>query len=107
MSTVLVPRIVVVSPDQELGQQLATGLQISGAAVDVHQTIDTAGELQAALWVVHGVARELLPRLTGAVIAVLPRADLAAVVDLMQSSERVAGVIVAEGLDPRELTAMA
>ena len=40
-------------------------------------------------------------------IAILPRSNLAAVVDIMQASERVAGMMVAEDLDTRELSAMA
>jgi hypothetical protein len=52
---------------------------------------------------------EILPRLIGdtRVVCVLPRTNLAAVVDIMQSSERVAGLLVAEDFDSRQLSAMA
>jgi PEGA domain len=115
MPTVLARRIIAVSPDEAFGQHLAAGLAAAGT-VDVHQTLDAlgTGELPA-LCVIHldgelaRRASELLPRLAGGgpVIAVIPRSNLAAVVELMQSSERVAGVMVADGFDPRRLSAMA
>ena len=40
-------------------------------------------------------------------IAVLPRSNLAAVVELMQGSSRVAGMMVAEDFDPGQLSAVA
>jgi hypothetical protein len=115
MSTVLARRIIAVSPDEAFGQHLAAGLAAAGT-VDVHRTLDAlgTGELPA-LCVIHldgelaSRAGELLPRLAGGgpVIAVIPRSDLAAVVELLQASDRVAGVMVAEGFDPRQLSAMA
>jgi hypothetical protein len=113
---VLARRIIAVSPDEAFGQQLAAGLVAVAGTVDVHQTLDAlgTGELPA-LCVIHldgelaRAASELLPRLAGGgpVIAVIPHSNLAAVVELMQSSDRVAGVMVAEGFDPRRLSAMA
>ena len=41
------------------------------------------------------------------VIAVLPTSNLVAVVDVLQASDRFAGVLIAEHLDPRQLSAMA
>src|SRR5688572_31146897 len=41
------------------------------------------------------------------VIAIIARSDLATVVEIMQASERVAGMLVAEDLDTRQLSAMA
>ena len=69
------------------------------------------GEIQAALVVIHlegamaGAAPVLLPRLAGdtRLIAILPRSNLAAVVDVMQSSDRVAGMMVAEDFDMKLL----
>ena len=113
----LARRIIAVSPDKAFGKQLAIALKAAGGAVDAHLTIDELGkgELQAALVVIHldgplaGVATELLPRLTSEtrVIAILPRSNLAAVVDIMQASDRVAGMMVAEDFDTRQLSAMA
>jgi hypothetical protein len=113
---VLARRIIAVSPDEAFGQQLAAGLAAVAGTVDVHQTLDAlgAGELPA-LYVIHldgelaRAASERLPRLAGGgpMIAVIPHSNLAAVVELMQSSDRVAGVMVAEGFDPRRLSAMA
>ncbi len=113
----LARRIIAVSPDKTLGKQLATALKAAGGAVDLHATLDElgTGEQQAALVVLHldgelaTAAAEILPRLSGdaRVIAVLPKANLPAVVDIMQSSERISGLLVAEDLDTRELSAMA
>jgi hypothetical protein len=41
------------------------------------------------------------------VIAVVPSADLAAIVEGMRGAERIAGAVVAEAFDPRQLAAMA
>ncbi|MDB4955325.1 MAG: hypothetical protein JWO36_2894, partial [Myxococcales bacterium] len=113
----LARRIIAVSPEKAFGKQLATALKAAGGAVDTHQTLDSlgGGDLQAALCVMHldgdlaGASAEILPRLTGEcrVIAILPRSNLAAVVDIMQASDRVAGMMVAEDFDSRQLSAMA
>jgi hypothetical protein len=59
------------------------------------------GEIGAALAQVRGVPGD------GPVIAVLPRGDLAAAVDVMRSSPRVAGVLAADAHDAAQLAAMA
>ena len=69
----------------------------------------------AALVVLHldgemaTAAAEILPRLSGdtKAIAVLPKSNLAAVVDIMQSSDRLAGILMAENFDSRQLSGMA
>jgi hypothetical protein len=114
---VLAKRVIVVSADKSYGKQLATALKAAGGTVDTHQGMAELGqgELQAALVCLHldgelaSAGAEIVPRLTGdsRVIAVLPRSNLPAVVDIMQSSERIAGILVAEELDMRELSAMA
>lgn len=113
----LAKRIIVVSADKAYGRQLATALKAAGGTVDVHASLDELGkgELQAALVCLHldgalaSAAAEVVPRLTGdsRVICVLPRSNLPTLVDIMQSSERISGVLVAEDLDTRELSAMA
>ncbi len=113
----LARRIIAVSPDKAFGKQLATALKAAGGAVDAHQTIGElgTGDVQAALVVLHldgelaTAAAELVPRLTGdtRVIAILPKTNLAAVVDIMLSSSRVAGTMVAEPFDAAQLTGMA
>src|SRR3984885_11838534 len=113
----LARRIIALSADKAFGKQLATALKAAGGAVDSHQTLDELGkgEIQAALVVLHldgelaTAAAEILPRLSGdsRVIAILPRSNLAAVVDIMQSSDRVAAMIVAEDFDSRDLSAIA
>lgn len=112
----LARRIIAVSPDKAFGKQLAVALKAAGGAVDAHLSLDELGkgELQAALLVLHldgelAGAAPVITRLTGEtrVIVILPRTNLAAVVDIMQSSERVAGMMVADDFDMRRLSAMA
>jgi hypothetical protein len=124
MPMVLARRIVAVSLDEAFGKALADGLEAVAGTVEVHRAIDAlgaglgdalgAGE-RPALCVIQldgelaGAADEVVRRLPGdgPVIAVIPRSNLAAVVELMRSAERVAGVMVAEGFDPGRLSAMA
>jgi hypothetical protein len=116
-ASMLARRIIAVSPDKGFGKQLAMALRVAGGTVDVHHALDSLGhgDLQAALCVLHcdgeltGAARSVLPRLTGdcKAIVVLPRLLLSVVVEIMQSSDRVAGVMVAEDFDGRTLSAMA
>lgn len=112
----LARRVIAVSPDKQFGKQLAVALKAAGGTVDAYQTLDNmSNELQAALLVMHldaelaGASANILGRLRGdtRVIAVLPRTNLAAVVDIMQSSERVAGMMIAEDFDGTALSAMA
>jgi hypothetical protein len=115
---VLARRIIAVSPDKAFGKQLAVALRAAGGAVDAHASVEElgSGQIQAALVVVHlaedassVAARGLIERLIAdtRLIAILPRSNLAAVVDLMQASARVAGLLVAEDFDSRQLSAMA
>src|SRR6185436_6262277 len=115
-------RIIAVSSEKAFAKQLAVALKAAGGAVDTYQSLEelaggtaSGAGLKAALVVLHldgelaGPAMELIGTLTDTtkVIAILPRSDLAAVVDLMQASERVAGMMVAEDLDTHALSAMA
>jgi len=114
---VLARRIIALSPDKAFAKQLAVALKAAGGTVDAHLTVDElgTGELHAALVVIHldgamtEAAGEMIPRMVGdtRVIAILPRPDLAAVVDIMQGSERVAGMMVAGDFDMTLLSAMA
>jgi PEGA domain len=110
-------RILAVSPDESFADQLSVALALVDATVDVHRSLETleTSSFHVALCVIH-VAGELaqaadaiVPRLTGdcRVIIVLPRANLAATVALMQISDRVAGVMTAEDFDDRTLRALA
>ena len=113
----LARRIIAVSPDKAFGKQLATALKAAGGAVDLHQKLDelARGEIVAALVVLHldgelaTAAAEVMPRLQGdaKVIAVLPKTNLAAIVDIMQSSDRIVGILTQENFDSRQLSAMA
>jgi hypothetical protein len=114
---VLARRIIALSPDKAFARRLGVALTAAGGAVDVHTSLDELGaaELSAALVVLHldgamaDAARLVLPALVGdtRVIAILPRPHLASVVAILQSSERVAGTMVAEGFDMTSLSAMA
>ncbi len=113
----LARRIIALSPEKAFAKQLTVALKAAGGTVDSHLSIEELGlgEISAALVVVHLdgammiAATALIPRMTGdtKVIAVLPRSNLAAVVDIMNGSERVAGIMVAEEFDITLLTAMA
>src|SRR5688500_6313747 len=114
---VLARRIVAVSPDKAFGKQLATALKAAGGTVDLHAKLDdlAKGEITAALLVLHlegemaTAAAEVLPRLANdaKAICILPRSNLAAIVDVMQSSDRIAGIVIQENFDSRQLSAMA
>jgi hypothetical protein len=113
---VLARRVIAVSPDKQFGKQVAIALKAAGGIVDTYQSVDSmSNEMQAALLVMHldgelaAAGQAILNKLVGdtRVIAVLPRSNLAAVVDIMQASERIAGMIVAEDFEQRELSAMA
>ena len=113
----LARRIIAVTPDKAFGKQLAVALKAAGGAVDTHLTLEAlgTGEITAALLVLHlegemaDAAHAVIPRLaSGArVIAILPRSNLSAVVDVMQAYENVAGMMVAEDFDIKLLSAMA
>lgn len=108
-------RIVVVSPDPAFTQPLVTGPLAAVAAIEVHRTLDALdlGE-PPAMCVIHAggaLARSpggLGSRLPDApVIAVLPGADLATAIEVMQSADRVAGVMTADPPDLRQLAVLA
>jgi hypothetical protein len=113
----LARRVIAISPDKALAKQLGTALKAAGGAVEVHQTLDALGkgELQAALVVVHVDAEladslaSIAPRLAGdaRLVVVVPKHDLTRVVDVMRSSDRIAGVMVAENFDVHDLASIA
>jgi hypothetical protein len=108
-------RIIAISPDKALSKQITIALKAAGGAVETHQALDELGrgEIQAALVVIHladdlaGALGDVLPRLAGdaRLIAILPKPNLATTVDLLQASERVSAVLVADELDLAELAA--
>ena len=118
-------RVISLSPDKALGKQIATALKAAGGTVDAHASLAElgSGPVQAALVAIHlagdlaAAGPELLGRLSGdtRAIAVVPRAasadaaaTLAAMVDAMQASDRLAAVVaIGDALDTAELTAIA
>lgn len=119
----LARRIIAVTPDKAFGKQLAVALKAAGGAVDTQLSLEAlgTGELPAHLLVLHldgpmaGAAHMLIPRLPrdsdgnllGAVIVILPRTDLPAMVDLMQAFPNIAGTMIAEDFDMKLMSAMA
>src|SRR5688500_10915167 len=113
----LARRVIAISPDKQFAKTLALGLRAAGGAVESHTAPDAPGrgELQAALIVVHpeGEMAGVLPELAGRlgdearIVAVLPKSSLTQIVDIMQISEKIAGVLIAEDLRLGDLSATA
>ncbi len=109
-------RIIAVSSEKAFAKQLAVALKAAGGAVDTYHTLEElGGDHAAALVVLHldgelaAAAMRSIEALTGdtKVIAILPRSDLAAVVEIMRGSDRVAGMMVADDFEGHALSAMA
>ena len=104
------PRILVLSPDPAVEHAVITGLAGVAEVQRGRDALD-AGE-PAALCVVH-LAGEYAGWLEanaapgGPVIAIVPRGDVASAVGALRSSDRVATVIAADRLDPRQLAQLA
>lgn len=113
----LARRVIAISPDKAFAKRLKVGLQAAGGTVETYSSLDAMarGEIQAALVVVHldgplrGALDELASRLRkGAwVIAVLPKSNLVDTVSTLRVSGRVAGVLIADDMHERHLSAMA
>ena len=110
-------RIIAVCADEEMAPRLVRALDASGGLVELvstHEGLDPR-EPDVAACVVHldGALADAGSAVMGRVprgcqvVFVLPRASLARVVELMQVSESVAGLVVAEELDEPQLTALA
>jgi hypothetical protein len=114
---VLARRLIAVSPDDAFAAQLSSALVALDLRVETYRDVASLGvdPLEGALCVLH-VAGEVEAGLPGFVanlapdcriIAVLPRASLVGLVEIMERSDRVVGMIVAEDFDPAKLIAMA
>jgi hypothetical protein len=112
----LARRVIALSADKAFAKQLGTAMKAAGGAVEVHASLDGLGrEIQAALVVVHldgelaDAIGPLVPRLAGdgRIIAVLPRSDLTRAIAVMQQSDRVVAVMIAEDLRPSDLSSLA
>jgi len=112
----LARRVIAVSPDKAFAKQLGTALKAAGGAVETHQSLDALGrgELQAALVVIHldgelaGALPAITARLAGdtRLVVVVPGHQLTQFVDVMRTSDRVAGVLVADDFRMTDLSAM-
>lgn len=97
-------RILVVSSDAATGQALQATLARAGLAAEVRDLGDPAALADEGLAVVSfDATTRAIPTAGGPIIAVLPRSELAAIVDLLQATPRVVGISV--GIDD-ELGAM-
>ncbi len=113
----LARRVIAISSDKAIAKQMGTALKAAGGAVETHQSVDALGkgELQAALVVVHadgelaGALPALAMRLAGdaRMVVIVPKHDLVRLVDTMQTSDRIAGVMVAEDFRMIDLASMA
>lgn len=113
----LARRIIAISSDKNFAKQLTVALRAAGGAAEAHQDLEGLGkgELNTALLVLHltpelnAALANLLPRLVGdaRVIIVIPKSNLPVLVDVMQSSERILAVLMAENFASSELTAIA
>jgi hypothetical protein len=114
---VLARRLIAVSPDDAFAAQLSSALVAVDLRVETYRDVASLGvdPLDGVLCVIH-VAGEVEAGLPGFVanlapdcriIVVLPRASLVALVEIMERSDRIVGMIVAEDFDPSTLAAMA
>jgi len=113
----LARRVIAISNDKELAKRLETGLKAAGGAVEVYPSLEALGkgELQAALVVLHlegdqrGLLADAVARLRkdAAIIVVLPRSNLVDAVAVMQVSDKVCGLLIADDMQISALSAMA
>ncbi len=102
-------RIVVVSSDHEVGNQLRDALRTTSGAVEVRGTIEAAGASDdVALWIIHlSTTDAALPRTSAPYLIVLARATLTAAVEIMLTSAPAAGLMVLEDFDAQQLASLA
>src|SRR5688500_11651972 len=113
----LARRVIALSADKAFAKQLGTALKAAGGAVEVHASVEALGrgELQAALIVVHAegdlanALGDLAQRLPadGRILVVMPKSDLIRAIAIMQISDRIAGIMVADPWRGTDLSAMA
>ena len=113
----LARRVIALSADKGFGKLMATALKAAGGVVELHGSVDGLGrgDIQAALVVIH-VAGELANAIEhvslrlGAdarIIAILPTQTLTHTVEVMKQSDKIAGVLIEQGFDSHDLSAMA
>jgi hypothetical protein len=113
----LARRIIAISSDKSFAKQLTVSLRAAGGAAEAMPDLEGLGkgEISTALLVLHLTPEfnmalpNLLPRLVGdaRVIVIVPKSNLTVLVDVMQSSDRIATVLMAENFNGSELTAVA
>lgn len=113
----LARRVIAISPDPKFAKRLVLGLKSAGGTVESYPSLDAMakGEIQAALICVHldGDLAGALPAISERLrkdawmIAVIPKSNLAETVSIMQTTERLAGVVIADDLKTESLASMA
>lgn len=105
----LAHRVLAISPVRETRKVISVGLMSAGASVEQHETISELkpGPISDSILVLHledavgtalvGTVCERLAD-TSRLIVVVPASDIETTVSVMQSSKKVASVLVAEGL---------
>lgn len=109
----LARRLIAVSPDDGFGVQLASALAAIDLKVEIYRDVASLGldPLEASLCVIHvaGTVEADLPGFVAnlardcRIVAVLPRASLVALVDVMERTDRVVAMMVAEDFEPAKL----
>jgi len=114
----LARRVIAISPDKALAKRMSLALMAAGGAVETLPSPDSLGkgEIQASAVVFHvdgpnpaSQVAPLIDRLRdgASIIVVLPKSNLAETVSVMELSDRVAGVLVADQLASVSLSSMA
>ncbi len=105
----LAHRVLAISPVRETRKVISVGLMSAGASVEQHEAIGDLkpGKITESILVLHledavgtalvGTVCERLEE-SARLIVVVPKSDIETTVSVMQSSKRVASVLVADGL---------
>jgi hypothetical protein len=109
--------LIAVSPDDAFGVQLASALAAVDLKVESYSDLSALGldPLDGAFCVIHvagAVAARLGDFVTNLardcrIIAVLPRSDIVSLVEIMERTDRVIGMMVADDFSPDRLRSMA
>lgn len=113
----LARRVIAISPDQSFAKRLVLGLKAAGGTVESYPSLDAMakGEIQAALVCVHldGELDDALPQIAERLrkdawlIAVIPKSNLTDTVAIMQTTDRLAGVVIADDMPTEALASIA
>ncbi len=113
----LARRVIALSPDKRFAKRLVLGLKSAGGTVESYGSVDSLakGQIQASLVVLHleGELADALPLVTARlrddawIIVVLPKSDLNMTVSVMQTTDQLANVLIADQMSIAQLAAAA